>query len=170
MTAALKPNAEAVAAPASAPVPGLGPGPFRRGFSLMELMVAIGIMAILSLIAYPLLSGHIATSRVKTDARTVDSVLQRARMTAAITQRPVRVVLNCARNVIPACGLSFQTAAYAGATLIGWDNKPAWRRILGEKSQVAPGSGPGFSHDGSSTTPGVYWAIFMPDSRVFSES
>jgi Tfp pilus assembly protein FimT len=135
----------------------------------LELLVIMGIVAVLSMIAFPFLTDYLADSRARTEARSVDSAFQRARMMAAITQRPVRVVLNCTRAVAPACVLNLQTALYSGVLVSGWNNEITYRREMHEKVEVEAATGPGTSHDGSATTPGIHWAIFMPDSRVFSD-
>jgi prepilin-type N-terminal cleavage/methylation domain-containing protein len=63
----------------------------NTGFSLLELMVVIGIIAILSTIAVPGIIGWLPKHRVGSAARDVKSTLEFARSNAIKTNRDVRV-------------------------------------------------------------------------------
>lgn len=66
-----------------------------RGFSLIELVLVMGIMAILAAIAIPSILGMMAGMRVAADARLVERELQTARLRAVSTNRAMRVRFNC---------------------------------------------------------------------------
>ncbi|MDR0621704.1 MAG: prepilin-type N-terminal cleavage/methylation domain-containing protein [Deltaproteobacteria bacterium] len=139
----------------------------RAGFTILELLVALGIIAIISAIAYPAFSKYQASTKVRTEARTLDSTFQKARMLAAITQKPIRVVVNCAKANAPSCVVNLQTPIYVGINVNGWKNDPDYRRVYDERVWAEIVGSP-LTPDGETEYPSVYWAIFMPNSRVFS--
>lgn len=66
----------------------------QAGFSLAELMVVIGLLAILSAIAAPSFLRSLPEQRLKNAARTLYADIQRARMLAANDNRKVSVRFN----------------------------------------------------------------------------
>lgn len=138
-----------------------------KGFSLFELLAVIAIIAILTAVIVPNITSSLADSRVRAEARSLDSLFQKARMMAALKQRPVRVVLNCARKAADACVASLQTAVYAGINVVSWAPQADLRRQCHERVMVSNLGGSG--HDGDASFNGIYWAIFMPDNRVYSD-
>ncbi|MDR3155254.1 MAG: prepilin-type N-terminal cleavage/methylation domain-containing protein [Deltaproteobacteria bacterium] len=138
----------------------------RSAFTLFELLVVIAIVGILSLIAYPLLSRILPDSRVSSEVKQTDSYMQKARLKAATVQKPVRVVISCAEDP---CWIESQTAVYTGSAVTGWQADTGSRRRFAKGVSVADiAASP--AHDGASKAPaGVRYAIFMPDSRVYSD-
>ncbi len=67
----------------------------RSGFTLLEMMVVVAILAILAMMAVPAYLRMLPYMEVKADARAVSVTFQRARMTAANSQKPTRVLLDC---------------------------------------------------------------------------
>ncbi|MDR1656111.1 MAG: prepilin-type N-terminal cleavage/methylation domain-containing protein [Deltaproteobacteria bacterium] len=139
-----------------------------QGYTIIELLVVIGIIVILAGLTVPLIARHLGDSKVRVAAGNLDSVFQKARMMAVTSQKPVRVVLNCTRNVVDKCVLSLQVPVFEVITIKSWQSMPAFRRefdpsILAVKE---PGSA---AYDGQKSWPNIFWAIFMPDSRVYSD-
>ncbi|MDR2354530.1 MAG: prepilin-type N-terminal cleavage/methylation domain-containing protein [Deltaproteobacteria bacterium] len=138
----------------------------KSGFSLIELLIVIGIIAVLSLIAFPVLSRIIPGQRTANDAQRVEAYMQKARLRAATSSKPIRVVLNCSASP---CWIEIQSAIYAGGTVTGWkadigDHYTFSRDVKFMNSQASS------SYDGANRAPsGVGYAIFMPDSRVYSD-
>ncbi|MDR2443784.1 MAG: prepilin-type N-terminal cleavage/methylation domain-containing protein, partial [Deltaproteobacteria bacterium] len=65
------------------------------GFSVVEMLVVIIIMGILIVIAVPTYMSIVPSRELKADARAVMNAFQKARMSASIFQRPIRVLLDC---------------------------------------------------------------------------
>lgn len=68
----------------------------NRGFTLVELMVTIGVVAILAMIAAPSMGDMLAKQQLNKSARELTSVLTQARSKAALLTTEVTVNLNSA--------------------------------------------------------------------------
>jgi Tfp pilus assembly protein FimT len=66
-----------------------------RGFSLIDLMITVGLVATIAAIAVPQMTSTIDGLRLGIDARSVERELQLARLAAVTTNRPIRVRFNC---------------------------------------------------------------------------
>lgn len=66
----------------------------NRGFTLVELMVTIAVIAILAMIAAPSMSGLIAKQQLNKSTRELAATLSQARRQAALLRRNVTVNLN----------------------------------------------------------------------------
>jgi prepilin-type N-terminal cleavage/methylation domain-containing protein len=100
------------------------PAPPRAGFSLIEMIVVVAIMAVLIAIAVPTYLSVVPRGEIKSDANTVMFLLQRARIAASNYQRPIRVLIDCTaatRAGDKPCRLEAQAALFDGTGLIkGW--------------------------------------------------
>ena len=85
----------------------------NRGFSIVEQMFTLGILATVAAIAIPALTNTIDGQRLGMEARNVEREMQLARLAAVSTNRPIRVRFNC-----PSAGY------YRRVELIGSVNNP----------------------------------------------
>jgi prepilin-type N-terminal cleavage/methylation domain-containing protein len=67
----------------------------NRGFSLIELLMTIGVLGTILVIAVPVLSDLTDSQRLGVSTRELERELQTARMRAVATNRPLRVLTNC---------------------------------------------------------------------------
>ena len=66
----------------------------ERGFSLVELLVVLGLLALLAALAPPLISGAVDGARLNSAARQVVAGLRAARGQAAASQQAVALSVN----------------------------------------------------------------------------
>lgn len=103
----------------------------NKGFSLVEMMVVIGIMGILAAIAGPSLSGWIDNVKIRTAADGMQAGLQLARMEAL--RRNARVTLWLVNDLTASCARS----ATGGSWVVGVSD-PSSACNLAASDTVAP--------------------------------
>jgi type II secretory pathway pseudopilin PulG len=136
---------------------------------MIEVIVAVMIVAILAAVGYPLLKGNRSEIKTRAAARQLESLAQRARLLAINQQVPVRLVLNCAKpGGVESCYADLQSAVYTDAEVSGWVKRPEERQVLDPKVQVVKANEDADS-DGATSFPNIYWAIFMPTNLVLSD-
>lgn len=135
------------------------------GFSLVELIVIIGVIAILAMIAVPNLTTIMARQKMRGQAMDAMTMMRQARLDAAMTSKPVRVVLDC--DSAPACILRSQVALYQQGAVDGWADMPGKRSVFDEQVRAERAEPVGTSPDGG-TSGNIAWIIFTPDGRAFS--
>jgi prepilin-type N-terminal cleavage/methylation domain-containing protein len=136
------------------------------GFSMLELMVVMVIIGILGAIVYPGVARLHSNQKLSKDSYAVDAHLQKARLKAAMTQKPMRVVLDCSKET---CWVQLQTPVYYQTNVESWDGSQNPKVYFNERTKVSNVK-KSFGHDGDSSAPkDVRYAIFMPDSRVFTD-
>jgi prepilin-type N-terminal cleavage/methylation domain-containing protein len=67
----------------------------ERGFTLIEMLLTVAVIAIVSGIAVPLLGDVTGNMKLGDAARTVERELQTARLTAVSTNLPMRIQFDC---------------------------------------------------------------------------
>ena len=65
-----------------------------RGFTLVELMITIGVMAIIAVMAVPSFTNMLLKQNLNKSTRDLVIVLEKARSKAALERRAVTVILN----------------------------------------------------------------------------
>ncbi len=65
------------------------------GFSLVDQMLTLGLIATVAAIAVPQLTNTVESQRLGIEARNVEREIQLARLNAVATNRPIRVRFNC---------------------------------------------------------------------------
>lgn len=99
------------------------PPPLSHGFTLVELMIALAILAILSALAAPNFSAMIANYRVRTGAEGIISGLQLARAEAVRRNTNVSFTLNTGTGwtlavVNPAATIQTRPSGESGTNLL----------------------------------------------------
>ena len=73
----------------------------NSGFTLIELMVTIAVLAIIVSIAAPSISTQLANQRVKSTATTITSTLKDAKVESIIRRQDIRVIYsNTAKTIV----------------------------------------------------------------------
>lgn len=109
----------------------------RKAFTLLELMVIIAILAIVALIAMPSFSHWIGNSEAKAEAQAVANTMRQARSIAARSQKPIRVVLNCAGGQTgqkTLCGIKIEEPSFDSSGALR-----KWQRRSGGAQELRPG-------------------------------
>ena len=70
------------------------------GFTLIELMVTIAVLAIIVSIAAPSISMQLANQRVKSTAATLENALKEAKTESVIRRQPLTVILDVSKKTI----------------------------------------------------------------------
>ena len=137
----------------------------KRGFSLIEMLVVVGIIAILSVMAVPALMVLVPTAQLRGSARSVVSLMQQGRLLAENTQKPARVALDCRLPAAsPLCQARLYSAAFnPDGTLNSWVEMAESGRTLAQRV-IAEGD-PG-SDMVSGNPPGLFWAVFLPSGQM----
>jgi prepilin-type N-terminal cleavage/methylation domain-containing protein len=145
------------------------PGQARAGFSLMELVVIIAIIAVLAAVSYPLMKTYRPALTAKGGARQIESLLYKAKLRATNLKKPVRAVINCARTgSFKNCFVDLQIAIFTGNTVTGWSSDLNDHQNLNSNLTIAKRL-PGAPYDGSLSVPNIFWAVFLPSGEVFSD-
>lgn len=79
---------------------GLGPRDGMRAFSLIEMMLVVGILAVLAAIAVPAMGPYVDAAKLEGSAEAVASLVSRAQAEAMTAKRCVRVRLDDDHTVV----------------------------------------------------------------------
>lgn len=157
----------------------------RSGFSLIEMLVVVAFMAIILMMALPSLYVLAPNYMVRSSAAGLAMLMQRARLTANNTQKPIRVVLDCrgASQITgnSSCLMAMYTANFDSTGEL--DSSEPWtlvrdsRREVDQRVRVALSNVPGdpprptptavYPEISDSDGRYAYWAVFLPTGRVY---
>ena len=141
----------------------------RPGFSLLEMLVVIVVLAVLTAIAVPAMMDITPFTRARTSTTMMASLMQQARLKAANSQKPVRAVVDCRAHkakTIPdqPCSMRLDMAVFKpDGTFSEWQNVPGSGRSASIPVDVAEAAG---VTPVSGNPSDVYWAVFYPSSVV----
>jgi prepilin-type N-terminal cleavage/methylation domain-containing protein len=158
---------------------GRGSGVRRRAFTLLELLVAVAIIVVATLVAAPAVSNIIASNNYAASVNLVTTTLGNARAEAIRTGRPTAVAflfdVETQRMSLQVLELASDQAASLSGEAVGgaWDEfsyarafvpalgsapvlLPRGVAVFGLSYAVSPESGDGSTLDGSSDTPHWY--------------
>ena len=127
----------------------------------------IAILAILALIAVPSLFQIIPYNRVRLEAFNAATVMRQARLKAANTQRPTRVVLDCREHYQgknTPCFFQQQSATFVNGVFRDWVDIPGTRHLFHPRVGVRVVEG----NKADKPLEAAVWAVFTPASQVFS--
>lgn len=139
-----------------------------KGVSLIELLVAIAILAILAAIALPYFAGMYQTARIREGVRELASELRQARQLAITKNREYRVCINLdAEQYMRERGKVSNSAAIGaeGCGVAGgdWEPETGWNTL-------PQGVNINCSTDGATDTTGTIAYKFNPNGRGTSGS
>jgi prepilin-type N-terminal cleavage/methylation domain-containing protein len=137
------------------------------GFTVIELIIVIAILAILAAVVYPSFSTLMPDHRVRGDVSKLEMLMKKARQKAAAGQKPIRVSINCTRTAGDYCYASMQSAIFDKGEVIGWNPGTPDGFKLNSKVKVGQISGLKAS-DADTNLDKLYWIIFLPDSHTLS--
>ena len=121
----------------------------RKGYSLVEVLVALAIIAILAAIAVPMIAGNIPRYHLKSAARTLVTDFQKAKMEAV--KRNCDVELRFFPGAYAASGNvgSYQVVETAGGTVLLTRTMPKYVSLYGTNFT---GNITGYNNQGLPTT------------------
>lgn len=154
----------------SRPGPSLPPAACRWGFTAIEIMVVVAVIAILLIMAVPALSMLAPQYTLGSSAKAVDSMAQNARLLAGNTQKPTRLVVDCRAgsqtDPNSRCTMRLYTANFTDAGEIDlttpWTEVPMMRRDVSNRVTVT--SAPATVVSGNPDN--VYWVVFLPTGKA----
>jgi prepilin-type N-terminal cleavage/methylation domain len=149
----------------------MAPRKFRKsgslafGFSMMELLMVIAVIAILALMATPAIISNASLQRTRGQAMDMATVMRQARLKASVTQKPVRVVVDCSGAD---CIMRSQLAHYDQGEVAGWVDIAGTRRVFETNVKVVRATPVGSTPDGEVIGDDFVWIIFTPGGKALS--
>ncbi|MDR0354715.1 MAG: prepilin-type N-terminal cleavage/methylation domain-containing protein [Deltaproteobacteria bacterium] len=142
------------------------------GFSLIELVVVIGMIAILFALAAPNFKAIVPSARTNADAQKLASLMRKARTKAANTQKPVRLSVNCiehfnSKKKVP-CRAKIEIAEFSEGKLANWIPLPGPPADLHANVSVKAVNDSFAPVNGSRLDEHLVWLVFTPSSRIMS--
>jgi prepilin-type N-terminal cleavage/methylation domain-containing protein len=148
---------------------------FRPGFSLMELIIAVAIIAVLAMMAVPALMSIVPRYELRASARSAQALLQQARLKAAHANRPARVAIDCQNHTAgeaksPPCQATLYTANFGTSGALR-PSPDTWSKVAGAACDL-PRSVDVAAATGSTAVSGnparLFWAVYLPDGRLLT--
>ena len=137
-----------------------------RGFSLIEVLVVVIVIAVLAAIAIPNLTGLYQGARIREAARDITSELRRTRQLGIAKAREYRLCVNLdSEQYMIEGGLASNSAAAEACGAAGGD----WEQEIGW-SGLPEGVNISCSTDGGTDTTGTIAYKFSPNGRGTSGS
>lgn len=145
------------------------------GFTLVEMLVVIVIMGILVMMTVPSLQLLAPRYMLGSTAKSLDSLMQKARLTAHNTQKPIRMVVDCRGTKQPnpqtRCTMLLYSANFDNTGKLNltvppgpWTEVPESRRYVHNKVLIGLPTPAPTAVDAGLVD--VYWAVFMPTGKV----
>jgi prepilin-type N-terminal cleavage/methylation domain-containing protein len=138
----------------------------QPGFSLMEMLVVVGIIALLAMIAAPNFMQAANRQTTRSQAMDTMSAMRQARLKAATSSKPVRVVVDCPANA--PCVMRTQMASYDLGVVAGWADVAGSRTVFDPRVRATRATPIGTTPDGGTTPDQFTWIIFTPEGKALS--
>lgn len=148
------------------------------GFTLLEVLIVVTFIAIILMMAIPSLYVLAPNYMVRSSAAGLEMLMQKARLTANNTQKPMRVVVDCRSASQLSNTSSCLMAMYSPKlnNLGELDPSEPWIVVLDSRREVNRKVRVGIPNISGDPRPtpapvytniaDVYWAVFMPTGRV----
>jgi hypothetical protein len=113
------------------------------------------------------MGSYMPSYKTRGDLKKLEGVFQQAKSRAMNLQKPIRVIVNCTGSGT-GCFTKVQTAIYNNGQAESWSSNAKDKIYLDEQVRIVKSIN-GDGHDGQVSYSDIYWAIFMPDGRIFSD-
>ncbi len=146
----------------------------KTGITMLEILVVVAVVGILAAIAVPNLAQIIPYAELRNEARYLASAMREARLMAANTHKPTRVVVDCANSpcVLRSYVALFEDdpanpgelgrfSRWAGTPSDGAERRLAASVNVGSTSGLNPGLG-----TTENAGDNIFWAVFLPEGRM----
>ncbi|MDR0355943.1 MAG: prepilin-type N-terminal cleavage/methylation domain-containing protein [Deltaproteobacteria bacterium] len=140
-----------------------------QGFTLFELLVVIGLIGALAALSFSSFRNLLPQQTVRSEAERFFSLVDKAKTMAASGRLPVRAIIDCSSKGGVACAMTRQQAVVQNLKLVGWEKAGAPIQGLSPQVMVDNSLLTQTDFDGNRSITGIYWVIFMPDGRVYSD-
>ncbi len=141
------------------------PSSRSRGFTLLEILLVLGLMLILALFAYPTLIRYLHKSKLVSVARQATSLMSLSRFEAVKRNRPVRVEALFASDQMIAFADMNSNGTFDEGTdyLVNRFTLPVDVRFWGPADSAPEGTdaGSNFSADADKV-----WAVYQPNGSI----
>ncbi|XVJ71034.1 MAG: prepilin-type N-terminal cleavage/methylation domain-containing protein [Rhizobacter sp.] len=136
----------------------------HRGFTLVEVMVVVTIIAIFMLFALPGMNAYLTSSRIRNAAQTFEAGLMKARSEAIRTNAAVEFVTTAASppvgsSAFNATGTNWVIRRFTGAPAVDGDLVDSRSSLEGSTAQVTQSSTVGSFAGAAATAPITFDAL-----------
>jgi prepilin-type N-terminal cleavage/methylation domain-containing protein len=149
----------------------------RPGITLVEILAVVAVIGILAAVAVPNLARMAPYAELRNETRYLATAMREARLKAANSHKPVRVVLDCSRRDSPVCTLRSYAAIFEddpdapaeSGRFRGWAAMPSENAVheLAASVTVLPNADLNQGLGAKVTTDqNIFWAVFLPEGRM----